>query len=326
MTETAPPANDATLSERARAEAAIWIARLHDEQRSPDLDSRIQTWLAESEVHRQAFERLTRVWEDSGALQMRATLAAAPRVGSEDKRYRIPLRGWLPPLFASILLAVGVGAVRLWSSNSIVTGVGQQQVRLLPDGTRLMLNTDTRLEVLYDSHTRRIRLIRGEASFDVARQPAWPFVVSVDGREIRALGTSFIVRHDAPQTFSVTLVEGRISVSDAPQAMLAAGERLQLSKSAPAIVDRPEIARLTAWEQGRVEFEDTPLVDAAAEMNRYSTKRVVVDDAVAAKLRIGGVFRAGDSEEFVRIAAVALGLQVEHRRGELRLRSAIPPS
>jgi transmembrane sensor len=326
MTETAPPVNDATLSEKAGAEAAIWIARLHDEQRSPDLDSRIQAWLAESKLHRQAFERLTRVWEDSGALQVRTMAAAASRVGSEGKRHRIPLRGWLRPLLASILLAVGVGAVRLWSSNSIVTGVGQQQVRLLPDGTRLMLNTDTRLEVRFDSHTRRILLDRGEASFDVARQPAWPFVVSVDGREIRALGTSFVVRHDAPQSFSVTLVEGRISVSDAPQEMLSAGERLQLSKSAPAIVDRPEIGRLTAWEQGRVEFEDTPLIDAAAEMNRYSTKRVIVDDAVAAKLRIGGVFRAGDSEEFVRIAAVALGLRVERLRGDLWLRSAVPPT
>jgi transmembrane sensor len=324
MNEPAPP-TEATLSERARAEAAIWIARLHDEQRSPDLDARIQAWLAESETHRQAFERLTRIWEDSGALHVGATLALARRGGREGKRYRIPLGGWAPPLVASILLAVGIGTVRLWSINNIVTGVGQQQVRLLPDGTRLMLNTDTRVQVLYDSHTRRIRLIRGEASFDVAKLPTWPFVVSVDGREIRALGTSFVVRHDDAQKFSVTLLEGRIRVSDAPQEMLAAGQRLRLSKSAPAIVDRPEIARLTAWEQGRVEFEDTPLVDAAAEMNRYSTRRVIVDDPVAAKLRIGGVFRAGDSDEFVRIAAIALGLSVDRRHGDLWLRCSVPP-
>jgi len=325
MTGPPQPTSDQPPSDEARAEAAVWIARLHDEQRSPSLDARVHAWLGESATHRQAFDRMTRVWECTAALRLRA--ADTPPAAHER---RAKLKGWAVTVAATLLLGAAVAMMRLWRGNSVVTDVGQQQVRMLPDGTRLMLNTDTRLEVIYDRYTRRVRLIHGEAWFDVSKRPAWPFVVSVDGREIRALGTSFIVRHDDIQAFSVTLVEGRISVDTDPGAgtspqqaqTLAPGQRLRFSGNLAAIVDQPEIGRVTAWERGRVEFEDTPLGDAANEMNRYSKARIIIADAGVARLRIGGVFRAGDSDEFVRIVAVAFSLQVDQRHGEILLRPA----
>ena len=222
-----------------------------------------------------------------------------------------------------------------WRDNAVVTGVGQQQVRLLRDGTRVVLNTDTRIEVNYDEHVRRVRLIRGEAWFDVSKRPTWPFVVSVDGQEIRALGTSFIVRHDDTQGLSVTLVEGRISVAptarngEAPsqaQQILAPGQRLVISRNHAPTVDRPELSRITAWERGRVEFEEAPLGDAAKEMNRYSKTHVAVADAEVAQLRIGGVFRAGDSDEFVRIVTAAFGLRAERSGDNIVLSPRAAPS
>jgi transmembrane sensor len=201
---------------------------------------------------------------------------------------------------------------------------------MLPDGTRVALNTNTRIEVNYDEHARRVRLIRGEAWFDVSKRPTWPFLVSVDGREIRALGTSFIVRHDDIQDLSVTLIEGRISVApmvgndEAPSRdlqILAPGQRLILAQHQALTLDRPELTRITAWERGRVEFEDTPLADAANEMNRYSTSHVTVADEVA-QLRIGGVFRAGDSDEFVRIVTAAFGLKADRRGRDIVLSKA----
>jgi transmembrane sensor len=207
---------------------------------------------------------------------------------------------------------------------------------LLQDGTRVVLNTDTRIEVNYDEGARRVRLIRGEAWFDVSKRPAWPFIVSVDGQEIRALGTSFIVRHDDTQDLSVTLVEGRVSVAPiagnggAPsqtQQILAPGQRLLISRNHAPTVDRPELTRITAWERGRVEFEDAPLGDAAKEMNRYSATHITLADAEVAQLRIGGVFRAGDSDEFVRIMTAAFGLRADRRGSDIVLsqRAAPPP-
>jgi transmembrane sensor len=329
MSGTSQVQNNPVPSNEARAKAAEWIARLHDEQRDSHLEAELHAWLVESEEHRRAFNRMTHVWERAGKIRMRA------RDGIPAARKRVSARitPWAGILAATLVLVIA--AVFYLRDNALVTGVGQQQVRLLRDGTRVVLNTDTRIEVNYDESARRVRLIRGEALFEVSKDPAWPFLVSVGGQEIRALGTSFIVRHDDIQDFSVTLVEGRISVApiarndeappQAPQ-ILAPGQRLVVSRHQAPAMDRPELSRVRAWERGRVEFEETSLEIATTEMNRYSTTHVTVPDAEIAQLRIGGVFRAGDSDEFVKIVKAAFGLRADRSGGNIVLsRSAKQP-
>jgi transmembrane sensor len=321
--------SDSVMSEEVRVEAATWIARLRDEQRGPDVETDLRKWLGESDEHRHAFDRMTRVWEVAGNIRMRAHAdVSAVRAG------RSRFSPWAAAV-VSATLAMAVITTVYWRDDAFTTAVGQQRVRELRDGTRVLLNTDTRIEVNYDEHVRRVRLVRGEARFDVSKHPTWPFIVSVAGQEIRALGTSFIVRHDNDQDLSVTLVDGRISVApiagtgeappEAPQ-VLVPGQRLVISQHRAPAVDRPELSRVTAWERGRVEFDETPLEDATTEMNRYTTTRVIVPDAEVAQLRIGGVFRAGDSDEFVKIVTAALGLQADRNGGNIVLsRSTTQP-
>jgi transmembrane sensor len=321
--------NDSVMSEEVRAEAATWIARLRDERRGPDVETDLRKWLGESDEHRRAFNRMTRVWELAGNIRMR------PRADvSALRAARSRFSPWAAG--AAAALALVVIASLYWRDNVFTTAVGQQRVRVLRDGTRVALNTDTRIEMNYDEHARRVRLVRGEARFDVSKHPTWPFLVSVGGQEIRALGTSFIVRHDNDQDLSITLVNGRISVApiagtgeappEAPQ-VLVPGQRLLISQHRAPAVDRPELSRVTAWERGRVEFDATPLEDATTEMNRYTTTRVVVPDAEVAQLRIGGVFRAGDSDEFVKIVTAALGLRADRNGEDIVLsRSTTQPS
>jgi transmembrane sensor len=316
-------------SKAVRAQAAAWVARLHDDRRSPDLEAHVRGWLDECEDHRRAFDRMTRVWELTGRIQMRAG-GATPNVGATRPRRFAP---WAAALAAGVILGVGGVVYYYRHDNALVTGVGQQQVRLLADGTRVSLNTDTRIEVNYDERARRVRLIHGEAWFDVSKRPMWPFLVSVDGREIRALGTSFIVRHDDIQDLSITLVEGRISVSpiarddETPQTpqILITGQRLVISGQQSPAVDRPELTHISAWRQGRVDFEDTPLGDAAHEMNRYSTRHITIADAADARQRIGGSFRAGDTDEFVRVVTAAFGLRADRRGNEILLSKSAGP-
>jgi len=311
--------NDPVLSGEVRVEAAAWIARLRDERRGPDVETEFQEWLRESDEHRRAFNRMTQVWEQAGKIQMRARADV-----SATRRGRSRFSPWAAALAATFVLAV-ITAVYYWRDNALVTAVGQQQVRVLREGTRVVLNTDTRIEVNYDEHARLVRLVRGEARFDVAKRPTWPFLVSVGGQEIRALGTSFIVRHDNEQDVSVTLVDGRISVTPvaadggAPPQVLVPGQRLVISRHRAPAMDRPELSRVTAWERGRVEFDETPLKDATTEMNRYTTIRVIVPDTEVGQLRVGGVFRAGDSDEFVKVVTAAFGLQAERNGGDIVL-------
>jgi transmembrane sensor len=321
--------NDSAMSEETRVEAATWIARLRDGRRGPEVEAQLREWLGESAEHQRAFRRMSQVWEQAANIRMRA------RTGdSATFRARSRFSPWAAAAAAALVLVVIVSLY--WRDNAFTTAVGQQRVRILRDGTRVVLNTDTRIEVNYDEHFRRVRLIHGEARFDVSKRPTWPFLVSVGDQEIRALGTSFIVRHDNDQDLSVTLVDGRISVTpvagtaqatpEAPQ-LLVPGQRLVISRHHAPAVDRPELRRVTAWERGRVEFDDTPLEDATAEMNRYTSTRVLVRDSEVAQLRVGGVFRAGDSGEFVQIVTAAFGLRAERSGDEIVLsRSATPPA
>jgi transmembrane sensor len=271
---------------------------------------------------------MTQVWEQAGNIRMRAQADVSATLSGRSQ-----FSPWAAAAAAALALVVIVSLY--WRDNAFTTAVGQQRVRVLRDGTRVVLNTDTRIEVNYDEHARRVRLVRGEALFDVSKRPTWPFLVSVGDQEIRALGTSFIVRHDNDQDLSVTLVDGRISVAPVPEngeapqqapQVLVPGQRLVISGHHAPAVDRPELSRVTAWERGRVEFDATPLEDATAEMNRYTTTRVIVADAEVAQLRIGGVFRAGDSDEFVKIVSAAFGLRAGRNGSDIVLsRSTTPP-
>ena len=331
-----PPA----VSDEIAGAAASWVAQVHDPTRGPEIEERLRAWLQVSEDHRRAFRRMEDAWERAGEIRLRAPSEApsARRPARFIRRPGVLTRGPRPAAAAVAAAAVTAAAVvaavvlvRGWRGDSTVTGVGQQQTRVLSDGTRVLLNTDTRIEVSYDEHARRVRLVHGEAWLNVSHHPSWPFLVRVDGEEIRAVGTSFIVRHDDDHDLSVTLVEGRIIVAPigagaAPPLqsaqVMAPGQRLTLSEHHAPAFDRPELGRITAWRRGQVDFDRTPLRDAAEEMNRYSDTHVVVADAQAAQLSVGGVFRAGDSEEFVRVVTAAFGLRAERRGDDIVLSAA----
>ena len=320
------------MSEEIAATAAAWVAKCHDGRGGAEMEEGLEAWLEASEDHRRAFRRMEQAWERAGAIRMRARRDGADMARHTRFRWRFVVPTGVAAVAAVVLLVHG------WREDGAATRVGQQRTQALPDGTRVLLNTDTRIEVSYDERARRVRLVHGEAWFDVSHRPTWPFLVSVDGEEIRALGTSFIVRHDEAHELSVTLVEGRISVApvaggegatsqtETPQVM-APGQRLTLSDHHAPAIDRPELARITAWRRGQVDFDDTPLRDAANEMNRYSKTHVVVAAADAARLRIGGVFHAGDSDEFVRVVTAAFGLRADRRGDDIVLSqvAAVPP-
>ena len=160
----------------------------------------------------------------------------------------------------------------------------------LNDGTRVYLNTATRIVIHYDRFTRRVELETGEALFDVAKATDRPFIVSAGDRQVTALGTSFLVRRD-DQRLAVTLVEGRVRVNQ--KFTLTPGERLTLTPGGAARLGEPPLDKATAWRRGQVVLDDTPLAVAVAEMNRYSPIQLEIEQPEAGSLLISGLFQAG---------------------------------
>ncbi len=306
------------------AEAAAWMARLHGPNRNLQVERGFRRWLTADKAHAAAFEAMTATWEATGRMPQKPF----PRISRWQRAgYR---EGFLRSAAAVAAVAV-LGLAVLFLSRSddaVATRVGEQRTLTLEDGTRVVLNTDTHLEVNYSEGERRVRLRNGEALFEVARHPGRPFVVAAGEREIQALGTVFVVRRDRDRV-AVTLLEGKVAVgagesSRESSSILSPGERLLLTRGAAPAIDRPPVDKVTAWRRGLVDFEDTVLSAAVQEMNRYSTSRLVIENPQTAQIRINGVFRTGDSASFAAAVARVYRLQVIEGHDEIRL--AGPPA
>lgn len=313
----------------ARAEAAAWIARLHGPNRTRVVEVGFRRWIAEDPERAAAFELLTDTWEKSALLRRRPF----ERVASwELVGFRINFSRAALATVAVAILAI-VGTIFYSRSDAVATAIGEQRTLALEDGTRVYLNTNSRAHVHYDRITRLVELDHGEALFEVAKRPDWPFVVIAGNKQIRALGTAFIVRRDE-EALAVTLVEGKVTVesvevSGAPAPVgetevLSPGQRLTFAGSTVPKLDRPQLDRMTAWQRGQVTFDSTPLVDAVADMNRYSTMRLVIEEPRVAGILISGIFRVGDSTSFAQAVAKTYRLQLRKRSREIILAGGPP--
>ena len=239
-------------------------------------------------------------------------------------------------LVATALVALAIGVSAYFYNPGVATAVGEQRMLTLPDGTQVVLNTNSRIKVHYSKRARNVELLRGEALFDVAKSPNRPFRVTVGDRQVNALGTSFTV-HREDDLLTVTLVEGKVSVSAVGSALgpavpqpaaglarqdgeivLAPGERLSIPTHRPPRVDAPPLEKVLAWERREVALDNVALDTAVHEMNRYSPRALVISPG-ARPIRVTGLFRAGDSLSFARAVAEAYNLQVTESDHEIRL-------
>ena len=210
----------------------------------------------------------------------------------------------LPPAPVSEAPVTAVAAQRY------VTGVGEQRTVRLADGSIVALNTASVVEVAYRPGRRDIRLLQGQALFEVAHNPQRPFVVTAGDRVVTALGTRFDVRLDA-RAVKVVLVEGRVKVEPLRpagiervipalgRATLDAGEALVADPGEGIEIATADTEQATSWRRGQVIFRDDTIAAAVSEMNRYSDTQLVIDDPRIGELKISGVFGVTRDENFL---------------------------
>ena len=299
-------------------DAASWFARL---QRRPDdgaLRRSFETWLAADPRNRQDWESVNGAWDRLGALKDDSRVQAARRSVQAElaSARRRPQMRWAAGIAAVVVSAsalVGYGAWRQGSDAPrettvaaapqalavYITPVGGQKVVTLDDGSKITLSTDTEVRLTEWGRRRGLAVVKGEAFFEVAKNPDRPFVVAASGRTVTALGTAFDVRVE-PGQWSVSLLEGKIRVAS-PRAMvdIAPGHELVQAGDQPWTVQPRNVADLTSWRDGSLVFESRPLGAIVAEMNRYSTRKVRIDDPALAATPLSGRFRTGDVAGFV---------------------------
>lgn len=307
-------------SDKRRQEATAWFSRLNQRRVSTDDVHAFAAW-RRIPANAEAYAKVERLWETAGGLasdpdiERMAETAARPK---ETRRRQSPL-GYLAAAGAGAALVVcAIVGWNILQPSTYGTGVGERRTIALADGSSVTLDTASRISVRLSGDRRSIRLIEGQAMFDVAADPSRPFVVSAGGVEVRALGTRFDVRRMNGGA-RVILAEGRVSVTKADASggwTLTPGQQVVTTQPSP-LVEAVNVAAATSWTTGRLIFDHTPLREAVAEMNRYSSVKVELASPQLAQTPVSGAFNAGDMEGFAAALADLYPVTVIRRDGRL---------
>lgn len=272
-----------------------------------------------------------------------SAVASRPRADEPDlqrtvfaPRPRARARGWRRALVATLALAVaGSAAWTAWQFGgrheaSYASGVGRLEAVALADGTTAVLSSDSRLQVRMSRSERHVALLQGEAYFDVAHDAGRPFVVAADGRRVVAVGTRFSVRRDV-QELRVVVTEGKVRLDSPPGAdgratpvsLLPAGSVATAGRDGVLVRSLPvaEAERYLEWRSGFLTFDDATLAAAAAEFNRFNTRKLELADAGVAALRVGGNFRWANTDDFVNLLELGFPVRAERRPDRIVLHS-----
>jgi transmembrane sensor len=303
--------------------AARWHSRLQLEGQSVEVQQEFARWIAQSSQHQVAYDGVERAWQElrssarhPSILTLRREAAlrhgrSSPRAARSGRWAAIAAVAVTVTVAAVILASrsPGKGPLSAWAPRhsevvqAYETGVGQRLPVLLPDGSRVTLDTQSQLQMAFTSTEREVRLIRGQALFEVARNPERPFVVAAANRRFVALGTAFDVRV-GPQQVKVTMVEGTVRVESAPnvavaQRTITAGDQFVFDQQQVDRVSKTDPSQATSWLRGQIIFDNTTLAAAVAELNRYSGVQIELGAAKLAAVRISGTFIADRPDLFV---------------------------
>ena len=308
MSDAIPPQSASSLED----EALEWVVRLHTGHVS-DRDRRAcEAWQRLSPAHQLAFHDAEALWKGIGHVgtAQRSPAQATRPARLDHYRWWPQLRRW--SLVACVLLATGwflwdplLNQYRVQTADHR-TGIGQQEQIVLQDGTGVMLNTDTALNVAFSPERREVRLLRGEAAFTVTPDRDRPFIVHSGDVTTRALGTQFVVRRH-PHSITVTVSEHAVQVStsrtdtEMPR-VLTEGQQASYSEEGgwtpPQAIDSNQ---LSAWQRGKLIFEDQLLGTVIEELNRYRPGRILILNPALRTLNVTGVFDLTDPDAALRM-------------------------
>jgi len=336
------------------AAATEWMVRMHDPDVAPESLIAWQAWMREDPAHAEAFRRMESLDELLRTVP-RPPMASPREMAQDTYEGSVPIRLWnrsrgkfVPrwalaacALIAIVALALlGVVLVGRFGSGQatmvIATRIGENRAVRLADGSIVTLGGDSRVAVSFHTRERDIDLIRGEAFFKVAHNPQRPFKVAAGRAVVVAVGTQFDVRRDTEHVI-VDVVEGRVVVLPRSPAFaiallhafrprlaavsVGAGEQTSIdSMQIEPPSEIPDPADATAWQSGRLVFRMQSLSDVLQQVNRYSSKPIVIADPGIASMKVTGTVVGGNVSGWVASLHSALGIVAVDERDRIVLR------
>ncbi|MCU1723257.1 FecR domain-containing protein [Pseudomonas sp. 5P_5.1_Bac1] len=292
-------------------DAARWYVQLSSGSTSAEQQAQWQRWHDSDPLHQLAWQRMQAVSSDFAGLPRR--LASSTLLGAGQVRRQV-LYG------LALLLGGGVFASLGWRSDTRRewmadqrSAVGERRTVQLADGSRLLLDTDSAVDVQFDGQQRRLVLRRGQILVETASDAAArPFMVDTRHGRVLALGTRFTVSVDERGSEVAVLDKAvQVSAASARQVRLEAGQRVVFSPAGIGAV-RDNDASVAAWQDGSLIAIDQPLGELLAQLSRYRPGILHCDPAVAG-MKISGAFPVTDTDLALTALQSAFPLTVQRR-------------
>ncbi|WP_421999622.1 FecR family protein [Reyranella sp.] len=325
---------DGPVSAQAKAsrEASGWLILLQEDPDDQDLRRRFEEWLATSPLNVEAWSGIRHVsavartmqpefpdrWLSGAANRGAGQRGDVRRRDSETRgtagaRRRRALAGIVLALAACLAIVAGPALVLRLEADQI-TGTAEQRRVGLEDGSVVTLAADSAIAVFYDAAERRVRLLTGEAFFDVVPDAGRPFRVVASTVTARALGTSYGVRLEG-HGVSVAVAKGTVEVASvvtgaAAPTKLTAGQAARVSEGGRVSRTSVPLELVAPWRRGQFYLQDQTLRDAVDQLRRYYAGTIILADEALAERRVTGVYNLDDPEDALRGIARAHGATV----------------
>lgn len=311
-------------------QALDWFLRHQSDQ---ELDAAQEVafnhWLAAEPAHRRAWSEVNATWNAPetlvGTQMLDLNLRQKP-AGRRGFRMRGPVRRYVVTgalaIAASLLLTLALpylsGQITPALLADYATHTGEKREIALPDGSLMVLNTDTAIALDFDAVRRGVRLLRGEAWFDVVHDPAHPFHVLASHSEVEVKGTAFSVATENDRD-TIRLQRGAVeahhNLSDVDRVHLTAGQMVVASEKAMSKVTSFQPDESLAWLENRIVFDDTSLGEALHEIGRYFDGRLIVLNDALLNARVSGFYRTDRAADAIAAIVAASGGKVNRIPG-----------
>lgn len=283
-----------------------WLLRLKANPDCRQTAVEFEDWLARAQINRAAWRDASKTWEALGEVKPRhadlwparpIALPAPPR-----RNRRGLMTGAALALAAALLIVIAAPALMIWLQADFRTGTGENRVVTLADGSAVNLSADSAVDVELTPDGRHVRLLSGQAFFDVAHDAARPFTVEAGNAKVVVLGTAFDVALDETET-TVQLARGVVGISREGQAVaeMAPGEVAIVDGETGAITRHTlPIEEIGAWRSGRLFVNDVTIDSVVARLQRYHPAWISVPDRALGRQRVTGLYDLSDPDRALK--------------------------
>lgn len=340
-----------------QVQASLWISKMDRGLSLAEKDDFI-TWTNQSHLHQETLYNFAALWDDLSVLN---ELSALFPINNQNKNKNNREAFTSKIAIAASIIFVFILGSNFYSNESldakairqqyveiknISTVVGQQNSFSLSDGSIIQLNTNSLVKINFSQNKRLLTLVRGEARFDVAKDKTRPFTVTSGSNSFTALGTIFNVQKNSNQDMELVVTEGRVLITKAsqiidkiakkiyqlpeeqlPGLLVTSGEKAIINQNIPKMaksVSLDQVQKDLAWQQGMLIFEGDSLVDALAEVSRYTAINFEIVDSELANIKIAGYFKAGDIDGLLQSLNSNFNIHFENiNKNSIRLTNSV---